>query len=99
MHSKTIQKDFIKHAIKITNPHTTFEDFIQHKTFIHPKTRNKVLFHSLPLYYQQFIKTRYEHDRLIALDNLINRTDTQKTLNFYPGAHHSPQLKHVLGYL
>lgn len=98
-HLLSIQKEFIKHAINITNPYKPFEEFIHNKTFIHPITRNKVLFHSLPLSSQKFIKTQYEHERLQALYNLTNRTDAQKTLNFYPGTHNSPQLKHVLGYL
>jgi hypothetical protein len=99
LHLKSIHLEFIKHAINITNPHTTFIDYIHNRLFIHPQTRNKVLFHSLPPSTQKFIKSQYENQKAQALYNLLNRTNTQSTPNFYPGAHHAPNLKHILGYL
>jgi len=62
----TIQREFIKYALSIFNPLVNFDKFIQNKTFIHPDTRNKVLFQSLPKHMQKFIHQQWlnqQHQR------------------------------------
>lgn len=67
----TINKEFIKHALSIFNPLSTFESFVKNKTFIHPITRNKVLFESLPKNNQHFIKQQWLSQQHIRDKNLF----------------------------
>jgi hypothetical protein len=73
-HLAQIQIEFLKLAW--FNPYLSFETHIRGQKFIHPMTRNRVDFHSLPKSMQQMIKSRWEQRQNEQIMDRIRETAT-----------------------